>query len=221
MILEQLDKIQKEFIHLYREIESGEIELKPLTDGTDSFWSVSAMFDLTPLHIERARGNLRKEKILNERPNNLNHISEGTYKNNKIVCVKFWNESELVGFVNYLNVDKNIIQGKRVIIDDDEQELVSINYFYKDDEGFIIKKIEAHRSGATLEEYQYVNNLVSKIIIQRRDEFEVMENDDGITKSPLNKIIYKTECNSSGKLIRIIDEKGENIYKKPKHKKRL
>jgi len=223
MVLERLDKIQEEFIKLYRVLENGKDELKPLTIGmgTKSSWSTSAMFDLTPLHIERARGNLTKEKILSERPGNLERISEGIFKDSEMVCVKFWNGNELNGFANYTNIDNNTIQSKRVTINNDKEELVSISYFHKNEDGFITKKIEAHRSGATLEEYEYANSLISEITIQRRDEFEVMENDDGITKSPINKIIYKTEYNPSGKLIGIIDEKGNNIYRKPKYKKRL
>ncbi|MDH7447615.1 hypothetical protein [Aquimarina sp. 2201CG14-23] len=217
----ELDRIQKEFIELYREIENGGIQLKPLANGNDSLWSTSAMFDLTPLHIERSWGNLRKEKVLTERPISLKRISEGIYNNNEMICAKFWKEDELQGFANYFEISNGITQSKRVVIDDDEQELTSISYYHKNKEGLITKMIKAHRSGATLEEYEYTNSILSRITIQRRDEFEVMDNPDGITKASINKIVYVVEYNSSGELIGIINEKGENVYRKPKYKKMI
>lgn len=192
---ELLDKIQIEFFGLYNEIYDEKIMIEPLT-GNETKWSSSAMFSLTPFHIERSKGNLTLEEVHESKPDKP-RITEAIYERGKLVTLKNWKGEELIG-LSVLNYNDRFIKQTTVSIDDGDQELKSLRFFEEHDER-VISKSEATIYGAQLEKYIHVDGNISEIQINKRIDMinESIDFPNGITDCPITSFSYFLEYQQS------------------------
>ncbi|WP_324025206.1 hypothetical protein QSV08_18625 [Maribacter sp. BPC-D8] len=206
-----LDQIQLDFFKTYKKIESEELILQPI-EGENSKWSSNAMFDLTPLHIERSRGNLTFTDISEEKPKT-GIITEALYHKNKLATLKNWNGNELTGMSVFSYDQSNKIKIINVSIDEDDQELRGLTIFSIQNNK-IVDKTQASIYGAFTEHYIYSNDQLIEIRISKRIDYinETIDTIDGISNVPENNFSYLIEYKND-KLFQIIGENGSNILK--------
>lgn len=208
---DQLDKIQLDFFKTYNNIESEELTIQAI-EGDESKWSSSAMFNFTPFHIERSRGNLISCDIYEKKPDQ-SIITQAIYKKGKLLTLKNWDNDELIGLSIFLYKEDKEIKQINISVDDDEQELRSITVFYFEKDK-IVKKIETSIYGVFAENYVYSNDKIIEIQILKKIDYvnEVIDTVDGITNVPINSFSYNIKYKNN-KLFQIIEENGKNILK--------